>query len=75
MSQDTDRLRELRYVLEVATLAIPREREARDRYLGAARRAPGEMARRIFEEMARQEEQHEAQLRALITHLEEELAR
>ncbi|MFH1529608.1 MAG: ferritin family protein [Pseudomonadota bacterium] len=75
MRDDNPRARELRYMIEVASLAIPREREARDRYLAAAKRAPGEMARRLFEEMAGQEEQHEAQLRAIIQYFEDELAR
>jgi len=75
MSDDTTRARELRNMIEVASLAIPQERAARDRYRAAAKRAPGEMARRLFEEMAAQEEQHEAQLRAIIRYLEDELAR
>jgi len=75
MSVDTIRKRELRYVIEVATLAIPKEREAQDRYRAAAKRAPGEMAKRLFEEMAKQEEQHEAQLQAIIRYLEDELTR
>ena len=75
MSDDPTRARELRFMIEVASLAIPKEREARDRYRAAAARAPGEMARRLFEEMAAQEEQHEAQLRAIIQYLEGELGR
>ncbi len=72
---DAKHAKELRYMIEVASLAIPKEREARARYLAAAARAPTDMSRRLFEEMAAQEEQHEAQLRSIISYLEDELAR
>ena len=65
---------EIRHIIEVAQLAIPRERESRDHYLKAAKKAPGETARMLFERLALEEEQHEERLRAIIRHLQTKLA-
>ena len=67
------RIKEIKAIIEVATIAIPKERDARDHYLSAAKKAPGDLSRRIFEELAEQEAQHEKKLRAMIAILSEEL--
>lgn len=64
---------EIRHMIEVARLAIPKEREAREHYLSASRKAPGETSRLLFERLAHEEEQHELKLRAIIRNLQEEL--
>jgi rubrerythrin len=53
-------------LIEVIVHSIPREREARDVYLAAAREAPTEMTRLLFERLAKDEEGHEAKLRAVL---------
>jgi len=68
-----DKIKEIKTIIEVATLAIPKERASREHYLAAAKRAPGDLSRRIFEELAAQEKEHEDKLAALITILEDEL--
>jgi len=70
---DTTREKEIRAIIEVATLAIPKERDSRAFYLSAARRAPGDWSRKVFEDLAAEEGEHEARLRAIIKVLEEEL--
>ena len=67
------RAAELRHMLEVAQLAIPKEREARALYLKAAAKAPGETARLLFEHLANEEQRHEAKLQAIIKELREQL--
>jgi rubrerythrin len=74
MSKDRkERVKEIKAVLEVAVLAMPKERASQEFYRNAARKAPGELSKRIFEELAQQEEQHEAKLKAIIQILEAEL--
>ncbi len=68
-----ERIKEIKAVLEVAVLAMPKERSSQEFYRNASRKAPGELSRRIFEELAAQEEQHEAKLKAIIQILEAEL--
>ncbi len=69
------RIKDIKAIIQVATIALPKEREAQRHYRNAAQRAPGELSRRIFEEMAEQEQQHEQKLLAIIELLEAELER
>ena len=66
-------IREMKKIIEIATIAIPKERDARNFYLQAAKSSPGEMSQQIFESLAAQEEEHEARLKALIAMFEERL--
>lgn len=68
-----EEIAEIRKIIEVAIIAIPKERDAHNFYLQAARKAPGEMSKNIFEDLANQEAQHEARLLAIIAMLEERL--
>lgn len=70
-----ERIKEIKAIIQVATIALPKEREACRHYRNAAARAPGELSRRIFEELAEQEALHERKLEAMIVLLEEELKR
>ncbi len=57
MTEDVKKkVAEIRHMIEVAQLAIPKEREARQHYLNASRKAPGETARLLFERLALEEE-------------------
>jgi rubrerythrin len=67
------KIAEIRHMIEVAQLAIPKERESRDHYLNASRKAPGETARLLFERLAAEEQGHEDRLKAIIRHLQEQL--
>lgn len=62
-------------MIQVATLAVPRERESHAMYITAAQKAPGELSRRLFTRLAEDEAMHEAKLTAIIKYLEDELAR
>jgi rubrerythrin len=62
-------------LIEVIVHSIPREREARDVYLAAAREAPTEMTRLLFERLAKDEEGHEAKLRAVLQLLQQASSR
>lgn len=73
MSDTKQRIKDIKAIIQVATIALPKEREAYRHYVNAAKRAPGDLSRRIFEELAEQEQQHERKLEAIITLLEEEL--
>ena len=66
-------IREMKKIIEIATIAIPKERDARNFYMQAAKNSPGEISRQIFESLAAQEEEHEARLKALIAMFEERL--
>ena len=68
-----EQIKEIKEIIEVATLAIPREREAQARYLKASRQAPGDLSRRLFERLAKDEQQHEAKLKAIVEHMKEKL--
>jgi rubrerythrin len=74
MSNETKKeIQEIRKIIDVAAIAIPKERDARKMYLAAAAQAPGDLSRKIFEELAAQEEQHAARLQGLIAMLEARL--
>jgi rubrerythrin len=67
------RIKDIKAIIQVATIALPKEREATRHYRNAARIAPGALSKRIFEELAEQEQQHQRKLEAIIMLLEEEL--
>jgi rubrerythrin len=69
------KIKEIKAIIEVATLALPKERDAQRHYRNAARNAPGELSKRIFEELAEEEANHEKKLKAMMTILEDELER
>jgi rubrerythrin len=62
-------------LIEVIVHSIPKERETRDVYLAAAREAPTEMTRLLFERLAKDEEGHEAKLRAVLQLLQQSSSR
>lgn len=67
------KIAEIRHMIEVAQLAIPKERESREHYLNASRKASGETARLLFERLAAEEQGHEERLKAIIRHLQQQL--
>ncbi len=74
MTENTKKkIAEIRHMIEVAQLAIPKERESRKHYLNASRKASGETARLLFERLAAEEQGHEERLKAIIRHLHEQL--
>ncbi len=73
MGDTKQRIKDIKALIEVATIALPKERESCRHYRNASKNAPGALSRRIFEEMAEQEEQHQRKLEALIMLLEDEL--
>jgi len=75
MAGDKQKVKEIRTMIQIATLAIPKEREAAAMYAKAAQNAPGELSKKLFERLAQDEIMHEARLKAIIEFLHEELAR
>lgn len=75
MANEKQRVKEIKTMIQAATLAIPRERESAAMYTKAAQNAPGELSKRLFERLAQDEQMHEAKLKAIIDFLREELAR
>ena len=59
-------------MIETIVTSIPKERETRDLYRSTAQAAPTEMTRLLFERLARDEEGHEAKLRAVLELLQQE---
>jgi len=68
------RIKELNDIIQVAVLAISKERASREFYLGVAERASGDFSKQLFTELAHDEERHEARLRAIIKVMEKELS-
>lgn len=75
MADQKQKIKEIKTMIQVATLAIPRERESAAMYSKASQNAPGELSRRLFERLAQDEQMHEAKLKAIIEFLQEELGR
>lgn len=67
-----DTTKAIERLVEVIVRSIPKERDARDLYASAAREAPTEMTRLLFERLARDEEGHEEKLRAVLELLRRE---
>lgn len=64
---------ELNQMVEIVTLAIPREVDTYNFYMNAARRSTGEQSRKLFEALAQQEKAHETLLRDLLEEIKREL--
>jgi len=65
--------KELNEMIEAVTLAIPREIEAQNAYLKAARLSSGEESKKLFLALAQQEKGHEKVLKDLLSRLKKEL--
>ena len=72
MADDTRKV--IERLIEVIVRSIPKERDARDLYAAAARGAPTEATRLLFERLSRDEETHEEKLRAVLELLRREAA-
>jgi len=67
------KIAELKEMIEVVLLRIPREIEARNFYLSAAQRTTSKTAKELFESLSEQERGHEAELRRVLGDLQREL--
>jgi len=67
------KITELREMIEVVLLRIPKEIEARNFYLSAAQRTTSPTAKELFASLAEQEKGHEAELRRVLGELQAEL--
>ncbi len=65
--------KELREMIEMVTIAIPREKDAHRFYLQAAEKARTEGARKMLLSMAQQEQTHQHMLKDLLKSLQNEL--
>jgi len=65
--------KELREMIEMITIAIPREKDAHRFYLQAAEKARTEGARNLLISMAEQEQGHQHMLKDLLKSLQKEL--
>ena len=65
--------RELNQMVEVVTIAIPREIDTYQFYMNAAKRSVGENAKKLFEALAQQEKAHENLLKGLLDEIKTEL--
>ena len=70
---DKSEIKQLERIIEVVLRSIPKERQARDVFLHAARESKAEMAKVLFEAIASQEEQHETKLKVALELLKQEL--
>lgn len=61
-----ERIRDIELAMEVVMRMIPKEHEARQLYLSTAKHAKREFAKKLFEWLADQEDQHEAKLRGIL---------
>lgn len=68
-----EKIKDLEEMIQVVLLRIPKEIEAKNFYLSAARRTKSEVARDLFNTLAQQEKGHEAELRRILKHLQTEL--
>jgi len=66
-------IKELEEMIEIVLLRIPREIEARNFYMSAAKKTNSEMAKELFINLSQQEQGHEAELRRILKHLQGEL--
>ena len=65
--------KDLREMIEVVTLAIPREVEAYNAYMKAANASKAEESRKLFIALAQQEKGHEKVLKDLLEDLKKQL--
>jgi len=68
------KIKELREMIEVVLLRIPKEIEARNFYLSAAKKTTSPTGKELFGSLAEQEKGHEAELRRVLGELQAELA-
>ena len=67
------KIKELKEMIQVVLLRIPREIEAKEFYLVAAQKTSSEAAKDLFYSLAEQEQGHEAELRRVLKQLQHEL--
>ncbi len=60
-------------MIDIITLSIPREIDARTIYLNAAKKSVSDESRNLFLSLAKQEEGHEKMLRNILEAIKEEL--
>ena len=65
---------ELKVMIEVVLLAIPKEVTAREFYRYASIKAKGSQSRQFFQSLAEEEQRHEQALRAMLTELQHMLS-
>lgn len=68
-----NQIKEIKEMIQVVLLAIPREISARKFYLNAAQKATGDKSREMFIQLAEQEKEHETKLRNILETLKTEL--
>ncbi len=61
-------------MIDIITLAIPREINAKTSYLNAAKKSVSDESRNLFLSLSKQEEGHEKMLRNILEAMKEELA-
>ena len=67
--------KEIHEMIELITLALPREKEAYHFYKNAAKRSESVEAKRLFDFLALQEKGHEQSLKKLLADLKQQLER
>jgi rubrerythrin len=65
-----NKIKQIDKLIEVTILMMHSERESKNIYQKNAKKAPTEMSRLLFEQLAEQEEVHERKLRAALELLE-----
>ncbi len=73
MAISKKKIKEIKEIIEVVVLAIPREIESHKFYLRAARRSSGEESQKLFHDLAQEEKEHEKKLKNLLSDLKEQL--
>jgi rubrerythrin len=68
------RVNAIEEMIQVVLLAIPREINAYEFYISAARKATSDSSRDLFVTLAQQEKGHEAELRKILGDLKTELS-
>lgn len=71
--QKKRRIKELKEMIEFIVISIPREISSQKYYQNAAKKASGESTRKFFQHFVEEEKRHEANLRKILTDLENEL--
>ena len=73
MDKRKKRIKELKEMIEVLILAIPREIASQQFYQGAVDKASSETNRKFFLSLVEQEKSHEANLTKILNNLQMEL--
>ena len=66
-------IKSLEEMIQVVLLAIPREIQAYEFYMSAAKKSPNDSSRELFICLAEQEKGHEASLKKILDELKTEL--